>query len=74
MNSGMPIKGDYRPEDIGTHPPVNPATRKPYDSIMHFYTDSANRKFKRVAIYDVGQIYPEYCVEYERIPQKKQCQ
>lgn len=74
MNSNMPIQGDYRPEDIETHPPVNPVTQKPYDSIMYFYSDGTNRKFKRVAIYDIGQIYPEYVVEYMRIPKQKQYQ
>lgn len=68
MGSNLPIEGEYYPTDIKTHPPVNPSTHKPYDSILYFYTNNNGKRFTRVAIYDMGQIYPEYCVKYVRIP------
>lgn len=50
-----------------THPPVNPMTNKPYDSVAYMDWDKEKKEFKRVAIYDAGQIYPEYIVMYKRV-------
>lgn len=66
MNGKMPIEGQYTEADLNTHPPVNPATHRPYDSVVYFHKDSKGNEFLRVAIYDAGQIYPEYVVAYSR--------
>ena len=61
------INMPYNMSDIPDHPPVNPRTGKTYDSVM--YMDySTGVPFKRVAVYDVGQVYPEYVVCYTRNP------
>lgn len=70
MGVNMPIEGQYNlQQDVRTHPPVNPATHRPYDSVVYFENDCAGNDYLRVAIYDVGQIYPEYVFHYTRVGQ-----
>ena len=54
-------------KDIESHPPVNPMTHRPYDSVLYVKTDSKGTQFKRVAIYDPGQVYVEYSIQYTRV-------
>ena len=69
MDTNMPIEGAYNLQrDLNTHPPVNPATHMPYDSVVYMRRDNKGQYFMRIAIYDAGQIYPEYAVCYSRSP------
>ena len=70
----MPIEGAYDMKDIESHPPVNPMTHRPYDSVLYVKTDSKGAQFKRVAIYDPGQVYVEYGIQYKRVPQQQEQQ
>ena len=68
MGVNMPVEGQYNPQqDLNSHPPVNPATHRPYDSVVYFEKDGAGNDYLRVIIYDVGQIYPEYAIHYARV-------
>ena len=65
----MGTEGTYDMKDIESHPPINPVTHRPYDSVV--YVQTANNKeiqFKRAMVYDAGQVYVEYGVEYTRAP------
>ena len=69
---GMPVSVSYREADLDSHPPVNPATGRPYDSVLYVKTDSKGTQYKRAAIYDSGQVYVEYGIQYARVPQQQQ--
>ena len=68
----MPVEGSYTEADLNTHPPFNPMTHKPYDSVVYSNMDGKGSPYKRVAIYDAGQVYAEYGVQYSRVPQQQQ--
>lgn len=64
---GKSVPGVTDPLQLLTKCPVDPATTKPYDSVI---TDSpalgSKETFRTIVIYNRTQVYPEYAVYYYR--------